>query len=61
MPQTDPTRKRATGVPCQGMSRCVERMSVGTMRGTYQMVAEDGNKFDAEIPVFTLSMTRVLH
>ena len=34
---------------------------VGTMRGSYQMVAEDGNKFDAEIPVFTLSMPRVLH
>ena len=34
---------------------------VGTMQGTYQMVAEDGNKFDAEIPVFTLSMPRVLH
>ena len=34
---------------------------VGTMRGSYQMVAEDGNKFDAEVPVFTLSMPRVLH
>ena len=34
---------------------------VGTMRGTYQMVAEDGNKFDAEIPVFTLAMPRALH
>jgi ApaG protein len=34
---------------------------VGTMRGSYQMVAEDGNKFDAEIPLFTLSMPRVLH
>ena len=34
---------------------------VGIMQGTYQMVAEDGNKFDAEIPVFTLSMPRVLH
>ncbi len=34
---------------------------VGTMNGTYQMVAEDGNKFDAEIPVFTLSMPRILH
>ncbi|MCD6705359.1 MAG: Co2+/Mg2+ efflux protein ApaG [Thiobacillus sp.] len=34
---------------------------VGTMRGAYQMVAEDGNKFDAEIPQFTLSMPRVLH
>ena len=34
---------------------------VGTMHGTYQMVADDGNKFDAEIPRFTLSMPRVLH
>jgi ApaG protein len=34
---------------------------VGTMHGTYQMVAEDGNKFDAEIAVFTLAMPRVLH
>lgn len=34
---------------------------VGTMHGSYQMVAEDGNKFDAEIPSFTLSMPRVLH
>lgn len=34
---------------------------VGTMRGTYQMVADDGTKFDAVIPEFTLSMPRVLH
>ena len=34
---------------------------VGTMRGTYQMVAEDGMQFDAPIPEFTLSMPRVLH
>ena len=34
---------------------------VGTMRGTYQMVAEDGMQFDASIPEFTLSMPRVLH
>ncbi|MEK6592766.1 MAG: Co2+/Mg2+ efflux protein ApaG [Pseudomonadota bacterium] len=34
---------------------------VGTMRGSYQMVAEDGVKFDAAIPEFTLSMPRVLH
>jgi ApaG protein len=34
---------------------------VGTMLGAYQMVAEDGKKFDAEIPPFTLSMPRVLH
>ena len=35
--------------------------SVGTMRGTYQMVAEDGRHFDAPIPSFTLSVPRVLH
>ncbi len=35
--------------------------AVGTMRGTYQMVAGDGKAFDAEIPLFTLSMPRVLH
>ena len=35
--------------------------SVGTMRGTYQMVAEDGTKFEAEIPEFVLSVPRVLH
>ena len=34
---------------------------VGTMRGSYQMVAEDGTQFDAPIPAFTLSMPRVLH
>ena len=34
---------------------------VGTMRGSYQMAAEDGMQFDAPIPEFTLSMPRVLH
>lgn len=34
---------------------------VGTMRGSYQMVADDGTEFDAAIPEFTLSMPRVLH
>lgn len=34
---------------------------VGTMRGSYQMVAEDGTNFDAPIPEFTLSVPRVLH
>jgi len=35
--------------------------AVGTMRGTYQMVAEDGWHFDAPIPSFTLSVPRILH
>jgi ApaG protein len=34
---------------------------VGTMRGSYQMAAEDGHRFDAPIPEFTLSVPRVLH
>jgi ApaG protein len=34
---------------------------VGSMRGSYQMVADDGEHFEAEIPEFALSMPRVLH
>ncbi|MBX3519620.1 MAG: Co2+/Mg2+ efflux protein ApaG [Xanthobacteraceae bacterium] len=36
----------------------------GLMRGTYQMVTEDGEDFDAEVPAFSLdapSMKRVVH
>jgi len=35
--------------------------SVGTMHGTYQMLAADGKAFDAPIPLFTLSVPRTLH
>jgi ApaG protein len=35
--------------------------SVGTMKGSYQMVAADGTRFEAQIPEFTLSIPRVLH
>ena len=34
---------------------------VGTMRGSYQMRADDGTQFDADIPEFALSVPRVLH
>ena len=34
---------------------------VGTMSGSYQMVAEDGVGFEALIPQFVLSVPRVLH
>ncbi|MGQ0655199.1 MAG: Co2+/Mg2+ efflux protein ApaG [Betaproteobacteria bacterium] len=34
---------------------------VGTMRGSYQMVAQDGTRFEAPIPEFTLSVPRILH
>lgn len=33
----------------------------GTMRGSYFLVAEDGHRFDAEIPPFALAMPRTLH
>ena len=42
-------------------SGCVLATPVGTMKGSYQMVAEDGNSFEAEISEFVLSMPRVLH
>jgi ApaG protein len=34
---------------------------VGTMSGSYHMVADDGAEFDAPIPQFVLSVPRVLH
>ncbi len=34
---------------------------VGTMQGSYQMVADDGTACDAPIPRFTLSVPRTLH
>lgn len=33
----------------------------GTMRGSYQMEADDGHTFDADIPEFHLIAPRVLH
>lgn len=33
----------------------------GTMRGSYFCVAEDGTRFEAEIPEFALSVPRTLH
>ena len=34
---------------------------IGTMKGTYQMVAEDGTHFAADIPEFVLALPRALH
>ncbi len=34
---------------------------VGTMEGSYQFMAEDGQSFDAPIASFVLSVPRVLH
>ena len=35
--------------------------AVGTMRGSYQMLGEDGVEFDATIPEFALAMPGMLH
>jgi ApaG protein len=42
-------------------SGCQLATPVGTMRGSYQMTAEDGKQFEAVIPEFTLAIPRVLH
>ena len=35
--------------------------AVGTMKGSYQMLADDGSQFDAAVDEFVLSTPRVLH
>ena len=35
--------------------------AVGTMKGSYQMLADDGSEFDATVDEFVLSTPRVLH
>lgn len=42
-------------------SGAVLETSVGSMRGSYQMLADDGTLFEAIIPAFTLSVPRTLH
>jgi len=42
-------------------SGAVLETSVGTMRGSYQMLADDGHHFDAPIAQFTLSIPRTVH
>jgi ApaG protein len=42
-------------------SGAVLETAVGTMQGSYEMVADDGTRFEAPIPAFTLSIPRTLH
>ena len=42
-------------------SGCQLDTPVGTMRGSFQMTADDGTQFEAVIPEFTLAIPRVLH
>lgn len=45
----------------QYTSGAVLETAVGTMRGSYHMLADDGRRFDASIPQFTLSIPRTVH
>ena len=45
----------------QYTSGAVIETPVGSMQGSYRMVADDGVAFEARIPVFTLSVPRILH
>lgn len=45
----------------QYTSGTVLNTAAGSMRGTYQIVAEDGTQFEAVISPFTLAAPRVLH
>lgn len=49
------------GEAFQYTSGAVLETSVGTMRGHYDMVADDGLQFRAEIPTFVLSIPHTLH
>ena len=49
------------GASFQYTSGTMIETPVGSMRGSYQMIADDGTEFDAEIPRFVLSMPRTLH
>ena len=50
--------------PGQGFrysSGAVLETPVGSMQGSYQMLADDGARFDARIPVFRLAKPGMLH
>ncbi|WP_330946229.1 Co2+/Mg2+ efflux protein ApaG [Thermomonas sp. LB-4] len=42
-------------------SGAVLETDFGTMRGSYDVLADDGTRFAAPIPAFTLSVPRTLH
>ncbi|MEQ8662570.1 MAG: Co2+/Mg2+ efflux protein ApaG [Gammaproteobacteria bacterium] len=49
------------GASYQYTSAAMLETPVGSMQGSYEMLASDGVRFDADIPVFTLSVPRLLH
>ena len=42
-------------------SGAVLETGLGTMQGSYEMLADDGTSFEAPIPAFTLAVPRTLH
>lgn len=51
----------APGQSFEYTSGCALATPVGTMKGSYQMAAEDGVAFEAPIAEFVLAMPRTLH
>ncbi|ERP91881.1 MAG: Co2+/Mg2+ efflux protein ApaG [Alcanivoracaceae bacterium] len=51
----------APGQSFRYTSGAVLETEVGSMRGSYQMIGEDGIHFDADIPAFTLAVPHALH
>ncbi len=49
------------GEDFQYTSGAVLATPIGVMKGHYDMLADDGTRFDAPIPAFTLSIPRTLH
>lgn len=49
------------GEKYQYTSGAVIETSVGAMQGSYEMLDDDGEKFDAVISTFSLSIPRILH
>ena len=49
------------GMAFEYTSGCALATPIGTMKGSYQMTAEDGTQFEAPIPEFVLAIPRVLH
>lgn len=51
----------APGEAFQYTSGAVLETDHGVMQGRYRMLADDGTRFDAPIPAFTLTVPRTLH
>ena len=51
----------AAGETFEYTSGCPLKTPVGSMRGTYICVGEDGVPFDVAVPEFVLAMPRTLH